>query len=585
MNLQTTWTKRLALLQAALFLVMSLPVFTLRAAAQEKKPNILFIMTDDVGWMDLGSYGGGADRGALTPNLDRLAAEGMRFTQYYAQPTCSLGRVSVITGRQPFRAGLLGVIVPGDPNGLSADEVTLPQYLKRAGYHTMQTGKWHMGDKPKFYPTAHGFDEMHYMLPYYGNVYTYDDPNYYVDFPFNNKVWMNSWNKMNLFMWEQNPGGAPHKMPVCSEGTNSIPVGYAPPCGEMRVGEFKTTSLAYVDKWQADFVSKWIKDHAHDSAPFFIYLNFMRMHNPTTVPYDMKGTSPGKYPYTDGLQMLDADSGEVVQALRDAGIARNTIVVWTTDNGAWIDTCPDCGNTPWRGEKSSAFEGGFKVPAIAWWPGTIPAGSVNHDMFSSMDWFPSFAKLAGLPVPPRHWRDNAGAPIVFDGIEQVDSLTGKGPGKRQVFEYINAGQGFAGVRLGRFKIMFNSHDSWLGINQNMTVPAVYDLLIDPFEQHDIMFSGAAPMRDAMKTSPGRWLGHDHGWIFGVANKVVIDFFDEMKHYPNRWEPPAGELLYQTIQPLPNGVLPFGTISKGAPGGRIPTEEMILIRPADSGSPD
>src|SRR5271156_6532655 len=164
----------------------------------------------------------------------------------------------------------------------------------------MQTGKWHMGDKPQFYPTAHGFDEMHYMLPYYGNVYTYDDPNYYVDFPFDNKVYMDSWKKLNLFMWEQNPGETEaRKMPVCSEGTDSIPVGYAPPCTKMEVGEFKTTSLAYVDQWQADFVSKWIKNHAKDRAPFFIYLNFMRMHNPTTVPYDKKGSSPGKYPYTD----------------------------------------------------------------------------------------------------------------------------------------------------------------------------------------------------------------------------------------------------------------------------------------------
>ncbi len=554
---------------------------SLLAQASPKKPNILFIMSDDVGWMDLGSYGGGVDRGAPTPSLDRLATEGMRFTDYYAQPTCSLGRVSVITGRQPFRVGLLGVIVPGDPNGLSKDEITLPQYLKKAGYHTMQTGKWHMGDKPGYYPTAHGFDEMHYMLPYYGNVYTYDDPNYYPDFPFDNATYMKGWHALNLAMWEQNTGEAEaRKMPVCSEGSNNIPVGYAPPCTNMAVGEFKTTSLAYVDQWQADYVSKWIKDHAKDPAPFFIYMNFMRMHNPTTVPYALKGTSPGKYPYTDGLQLLDKQSGQVIQAIRDAGIANNTLIVWTTDNGAWIDTCPDCGNTPWRGEKSSAFEGGYRVPAIAWWPGTIPAGSLNHDMFSSMDWYPTFAKLAGLAVPPRHWQDNAGKPIVFDGLDQTATLTGTGPGTRHVFEYITA-QGFAGVRLERFKLIFNSHDSWLGINQNQTLPAVYDLLIDPFEAHDEMFQGSAPMRDAMKTSPGRWSGHDHGWIFGVANTVIIDFFEEMKAFPNRWEPPAGELLYQTIQPLPNGNLPFGTISRDAPGGKVPTEQQRIAVPADN----
>jgi arylsulfatase A-like enzyme len=551
------------------------------AQTPDKKPNILFIMTDDVGWMDMGAYGGGADRGALTPNVDRLAKEGMRFTQYYAQPTCSLGRISVMTGRQPFRAGLLGVIVPGDTNGLHQDEVTLAEYLKKAGYHTMQTGKWHMGDQPKFYPTAHGFDEMHYMLPYYGNVYTYDDPNYYSDFPFDFKPWMDAWDKMNLWMWEQNPGDKEaRQMPVCVDGPKFVPQGYAAPCDKMGPGRFKTQDLAYVDQWQADFVSNWIKDHAKDEKPFFIYLNFMRMHNPTNVPFDKKNSSPGTRPYTDGLQMLDADSGQVIQAVRDAGIADNTIIVWTTDNGAWIDTWPDSGNTPFRGEKSTAYEGGYRAPAIAWWPNKIPAGTVNTEMFSSMDWFPTFAKLAGLPVPPRHWKDHAGKPIVFDGVEQVDKLVGKGPGNRHEFAYVTAGQGFAGMRAGRWKAIFNAHDSWLGIDQNMTVPAIYDLLTDPYEQHDVLFTGAAPMSDNMKTSPGRSPLHDHGWVFGALNKMVIEFFAEMKEYPNRWEPPAGELLYQTIQPLPNGVETRAPISFGGPEAKtgIPTPTPTPLVP-------
>src|ERR1035441_7238098 len=169
------WTLALLIL---VVLASKLPGF-----AQAKKPNIIILMTDDVGWMDLGVYGGGVDRGAPTPNMDRVAAEGMRFTQYYAQPTCTLGRLAVMIGREPVRAGILNVFIPGDPNGISKSDITLPQYLKKAGYHTMQTGKWHLGDKVQYYPTQHGFDEMHYMLPYYGNVYTYDDTSFYPDFP------------------------------------------------------------------------------------------------------------------------------------------------------------------------------------------------------------------------------------------------------------------------------------------------------------------------------------------------------------------------------------------------------------------
>lgn len=513
--------------------------------AQARKPNIIILMTDDVGWMDLGVYGGGADRGAPTPNMDRLANEGMRFTDYYAQPTCTLGRLAVMTGREPVRSGILNVFIPGDPNGISQSEITLPQYLKKAGYHTMQTGKWHLGDKPEYYPTQHGFDEMHYMLPYYGNVYTYDDTSFYPDFPTNDPQFMAYWSKMNLKMWEQNPGD--------KQATAML-----------NGREFRTAELKLVDQWQTDYVIKWIKQHAKDTEPFFIDLNFMRMHNPSVIPDEDLRKSPGQYPYTDGLMILDRQVGQVMAALKEAGIDDNTIVVWTTDNGAWIDTWPDAGETPFRGEKSSTFEGGFRVPAMVRWPGHVPAGAVSHDLFSCMDWYPTLASQAGLPAPPRHWVDNSGTPIVFDGIDQSDLILGKGPGKRDTVLFFSAGGGIA-VRQGRWKMTFNSHDSWLGVNRNMTAPALYDLFVDPFELHDIVFMGSAPMPDAMKTSPGRSPEHDHGWILPTLAMTLQKTFAEMKEYPNRFLGLNGEVYWEALPELPKD------LSVPPKGAKIPQD--------------
>lgn len=497
-----------------------------RSQTASKKPNVIVIMTDDVGFMDLGSYGGGALRGAPTPNLDRMAAEGMRFTTYYGQPTCTLGRASFLTGRYPMRSGMLGVLVPGSPNGLYADEPNIAQTLKKAGYTTVQLGKWHLGDKPQFYPTSIGFDEMHHMLPYYANVYTYDDPEYYPDFPLKVPAYQRWWKSVNRQEWDGVAGQ---------------------PARALRT--FVTKDLATVDHEMRDTAITWLTKHARDQKPFFMYLNFMKMHNPTVVDPEWKGKSPGKYPYTDGLMELDDNSGKVLQAVRDLGIDEDTLVIWTTDNGAWIDTWPDAGLQPFRGEKSSAFEGGVRVPCIARWPGHIKPGSVNNDIWTHMDWYPTVASLAGLPAPPRYWRDNKGKPIVFDGIDLHDSLLGTGPGQRDQFIYINAGGGFQGVREGRFKALWTSHDSWLGVSREQTLPAVYDLMIDPFEQHDIMFMGSAPTYDALRTSPGRSPLRDHGWIFVSLNTIVTDFFAELKKYPNRPEPAAGETLYRAIKPV------------------------------------
>lgn len=495
------------------------------AAAQPggSRPNFVVIMTDDVGWGDLGSYGGGAMRGAPTPNLDRMASEGMRFVNYYGQASCTAGRASFITGRIPIRTSLSGVLAPGDPNGLTKQTPTIAQFLRDAGYTTVQLGKWHLGDHPDNFPTANGFDEMYDMLPYYAGVYAYEDKTLHPNFPRSDPEFMKTWQQLAVLSQFEGKAGEPAKAVKANFDYN-----------DLKTGD---------DIMRARAVD-WIKAHAGDQKPFFMYLNFLKVHNPNNPTDRWKGKSPGGGVYLDALMELDDNSGQIIQAIRDAGIAENTLVVWTTDNGAWIDAWPDAGYTPFRGMKGTPFEGGFRVPALAWWPGHIKPGSVNMDMFSHMDWWPTFAKLAGLAPPPRQWKDNSGNPIIFDGIDLSPSLLGAEPGKRDSFVYFN-GLEFGGIRVKNYKMLFTAKDSWLGPERSLKLPALYDLWWDPGEQYDVVFNGAAPTR-GNQTSPGRYSGQDNGWIAVYINPVLIEFFEELKTHPNLPYKPWGEGLSKII---------------------------------------
>jgi len=506
--------------------VVALASETALAEPPQGKPNIVVIMTDDVGWGDLGTYGGGVMRGAPTPNLDRLAAEGMRFVNYYGQASCTAGRASFVTGRIPIRTSLSAVLAPGDPNGLTKQTPTIAQYLKQAGYTTVQLGKWHLGDKDENFPTANGFDEMYHMLPYYAGVYAYDDLKLHPNFPVNDPEFMKIWNEVAVLSEFEGKAGEPPKVVKKKFGYND---------------------LATVDDEMRETAINWMKQHAKDDKPFFIYLNFEKVHNPNNPSPRWKGKSPGGGHYLDALMELDDNSGQVVQAIRDLGIAENTLVVWTTDNGAWLDAWPDAGHTPFRGMKGSSFEGGFRVPAIAWWPGKIKPGSLNTDIFSHMDWWPTFAKLAGLEPPPHDWKDNDGKPIIFDGIELTDSLFATGPGKREAFIYFND-QSFGGVRVRNYKSLYTAKDTWLGPDLSLKIPAVYDLWWDPGEQYDIVFNGAAPTRGDLKTSPGRYSGEDNGWIGLYITPVMDQFWDELKTHPNIPYKPFGAGSWETIPP-------------------------------------
>lgn len=475
-----------------------------------KKPNIVFIMTDDVGWGDLGCYGGGETRGCSTPHLDRMAAEGMRFTNYYGEASCTAGRAAFITGRIPLRTALSTVLAPGDLNGLKKEDPTIAEALKQLGYRTAQWGKWHLGDRPENFPIEHGFDEMKYMLPYYAGVYAYDYLPLQPDFPIHNKVFMEAWNQVDLSEWEGRAGDPPKVMKK----------------------KFNYEDLATVDDLIREDVVNYIKQHRNDDAPFFMYVCFMKVHNPNNPSPRFKGKSPGGGNYLDSLMELDDNSGQILQAIRDAGISENTIVVWTTDNGAWLDAWPDAGYTPFRGMKGTSFEGGFRCPAIAWWPGHIKSGSVVHQMMSHMDWWPTFVKLAGGTPPTHIWKNNEGKNIVFDGLDNSDFILGKGASKRNSFIYIND-LNFGGIRVDNFKVLFTAKDTWLGPQLNLEFPALYNLWWDPGEAHDAIFNGAAPTRGDLKTSPGRFSGNDHGWINILIQPYMAQFFEDLARYPNR----------------------------------------------------
>ena len=318
----------------------AIPLMSPAAQAQQKRPNIVMLMTDDTGWNDFGAYSnGGKALGHPTPNVDQIAEEGAVFTSWYGQASCTAGRASFITGRIPIRSALSIVVAPGDENFLRKETPTIAEFFKKNGYTTYFSGKWHLGDKPESYPIEHGFDEMKNFAAYYAGVYTYDYTNkwFHPWFPSYNPQFAKYYSEnVNLAEWEGVAG-----QPAKSLGTITY------------------DRFATFDEDQAANAVDYIKAHANGDKPFFMDVNFLKMHNPTNAAPDFAGKSH-LGDYSDSLMELDADIGKVMDEIRKD--APNTIVIVTADNGAWLDAYPDAGTTPFRGEKGSPFEGGWRVP-------------------------------------------------------------------------------------------------------------------------------------------------------------------------------------------------------------------------------
>jgi arylsulfatase len=468
------------------------------SALAADKPNILFIVSDDTGYGDLGPYGGGEGRGMPTPNIDKMADEGMTFFSFYAQPSCTPGRAAMQTGRIPNRSGMTTVAFQGQGGGLPAAEWTLASVLKQAGYKTYFTGKWHLGESDYALPNAHGYDEMKYCGLYHLNAYTYADPTWFPDMP---EDLRKMFQKVTLGALSGKAGEKPvedfkiNGQYVDKPDENVTLHGVNYPNGVVGIPFFDS----YVEKATLEFLDDAAKDK---SQPFFINVNFMKVHQPNLPAPEFEHKSLSKSKYADSVVELDTRIGRIMAKLDELGMADNTLVFYTTDNGAWQDVYPDAGYTPFRGTKGTVREGGNRVPAIAIWPGKVKPGVKNHDILGGLDLMATFASVAGLTLPEK---DVAGEPIIFDSYDMTPVLTGTGKSERDEWFYFTENELTPGaVRVGNYKACFNlrgddgqatgglavdSNLGWKGPEKYVaTVPQIFDLWQDPQERYDIFMN-------------------------------------------------------------------------------------------------
>lgn len=481
------------MLASSLALLASVSLVSGPASAQSApntKPNVLLIVSDDTGYGDLGPYGGGEGRGMPTPNIDRLAAEGMTFFSFYAQPSCTPGRAAMLTGRIPNRSGMTTVAFQGQGGGLPAAEWTLGSVLKLGGYQTYFTGKWHLGEAAYALPNAQGFDEMKYVGLYHLNAYTYADPTWFPDMD----------PKLRAMFQKVTQGALSGK------------------AGEKAVEEFKingqyvdtptvgggpgVVGIPYFDSYVEKAAIGFLDEAAKSDKPFFIDVNFMKVHQPNMPAPEFEHKSLSKSKYADSVVELDSRIGRIMDKLRETGLDKNTLVFYTTDNGAWQDVYPDAGYTPFRGTKGTVREGGNRVPAIAVWPGKTKPGSRNHDIVGGLDLMATFASVAGVALPDK---DREGQPIMFDSYDMSPILRGTGKSERTSWFYFTENELSPGAaRVGNYKAVFNlrgdngattgglavdSNLGWKGATSYVaTVPQVFDLWQDPQERYDIFMN-------------------------------------------------------------------------------------------------
>ncbi|RYD54206.1 MAG: arylsulfatase, partial [Verrucomicrobiaceae bacterium] len=419
------------------------------AQAQTKKPNIITIISDDFGYGDAGCYGGGTGRGMPTPNLDRMGKEGMIFHSFYGQPSCTPGRAAMLTGRFPNRSGMTTVAFQGQGGGLPKAEWTTAAVLKTAGYKTFFTGKWHLGEADYALPNAHGFDEMKYCGIYHLNAYTYGDPTWFPAMPTELRT---MFNKVTKGMMSGNAGEVAKEefklngQYVDKPGQPITMDGVEYPTGVVGIPYVD----AYIEKAALDYLDK----NAKSAEPIFMSINFMKVHQPNMPHPDYKNKSISKSKYADSIVENDARIGHIMDKLRALGMDDgNTLVFWTTDNGAWQDVYPDAGYTPFRGTKGTDREGGNRVPAIAWMPTKIKADQRNHDIIGGLDFMATFAALAGAKLPDK---DLEGQPMMFDSFDMSPVLFGTGKCPRDTWSYFTENELMPGaLRYHNFKFQFN----------------------------------------------------------------------------------------------------------------------------------
>jgi arylsulfatase A-like enzyme len=493
------------------------------ASAQAPKPNIIVIMGDDIGWFNVGAYHQGIMY-STTPNLDKVAAEGMRFTDYYAEPSCTAGRANFITGELPIRTGLTTVGQAGATVGMPDQAPTIATALKAMGYTTGQFGKNHLGDLNRYLPTVHGFDE------YFGYLYHLDameDP-FWHSYPPGVKDVVGPRNLIHSFATttddptEQPRWGKIGKQRIEDEG----PLPPRPMPGIKH-------NMETVDEDILDYSVKFIDKAKQAGKPFFMWVNPTRAHviSHLSPKYADKLTGENQWYLEEGvMSQLDDVVGGIMAKLKAEGLDDNTIVAFTTDNGAENFTWPDGGNTPFSAGKGTIMEGGMRVPMIARWPGHIPAGKVQNGLMSGLDFFPTLVAAAGDPnikdeLTNGKQLGDTTYKVHLDGYNQLDMLTDKGPSNRHEIFYFAEGT-LGAVRLDDWKYrMIDQPGGWLDGTVKLDWPVLSNLRLDPFERMQFQKGNTGSFAYAMD-----FYVHEF-WRFVYLQKQVAEYAQTFIDFP------------------------------------------------------
>jgi arylsulfatase A-like enzyme len=489
-------------------------------AATGQRPNILVIWGDDVGIANVSAYSLGL-MGYKTPNIDRIAREGLMFTDYYAEQSCTAGRASFITGQSGLRTGMTKVGLPAAPLGLRAEDITIAEALKPLGYATGQFGKNHLGDRNEFLPTVHGFDE------FFGNLYhlnAEEEPEH-PDYP-----------KDPAFKAKFGPRGV-----LKCKATDSDDATVDPRFGRVGrqtvedTGALTKKRMETIDDETSNAAIDFIKRQAQANRPFFCWWNGTRMHLYTHVRPEYKGRS-GLNEYVDGMFEHDGHVGTLLKTVDDLGIAGNTIVIYGTDNGVHMNSWPDGGMTPFRSEKNTNWEGAYRVPAMIRWPGRIKPGQVSNEVFAALDWFPTLLAAAGEPDIKSKLRNGhavAGRTykVHLDGYNQLPFLTGQQEkSERKEFFYMNDDAQLVAMRFENWKIVFceqkvaGTLELWAAPFVCRRLPKIFNLRLDPYERADVT-----------SNTYYDWT-IQRAFLLVPAQAVVARFVETFKDFPPRQKP-------------------------------------------------
>ncbi|MFY8274729.1 arylsulfatase [Pseudoalteromonas sp. SSDWG2] len=464
-----------------------------------EKPNVLVIWGDDVGMWNISAYHRGM-MGGTTPNIDRIANDGMMFMDHYAQASCTAGRAAFITGQYPIRTGLSTVGLPGAKEGIKESDPTLATMLKAQGYTTGQFGKNHLGDRDEHLPTNHGFDEFYGIL-YHLNAGEYTEQyDYPKDTTRRDKVGLTALR------------GVIHSKAL-GNGKQSI----------KDLGAWGQERQRNIDEEVLKESKRFIRDAVKADKPFFVWHNMTRMHYRTNLNEYYEGRS-GYGIYADGMMELDDDVGELLNLLDELKVAGNTIVMFSTDNGAASNSWPDGGNQPFHGEKGvGGWEGGFRVPLVVKWPGKIPADVSTGEFMTMEDWVPTLMSWVGEKDIKKELREGKEIngrkyKVHLDGYDQSDLLLNNGKTKRKDFYYFTEAT-FHGLRYGDWKLLFKEQEHWFrATQQSLTSPYIINLKLDPFER----FTEARGYDE--------W-AENRSWILGPAGIQIGKFVETFKAFP------------------------------------------------------